>query len=100
MSKIKSRKRRKLHVEWKEVDGALKKKKILRLRCNERGEYICPVETCLHIHYMSKRGLRKHIDNVHTWFYYFDKQPFVDKVDLAAETTVVPVKNINTCFDS
>ena len=98
MSTIKSRKRRKLRVEWKEVDGALKQKKVLRLRCNERSEYVCPVETCLHTHYMSRRGLRKHINNIHTWFYYFDKQPVIDKMDLDAETEVVPVKAVNTSF--
>ena len=92
------RKRRTLHVDWKEVDGAMKKKKVLRLRPNETGEYVCPVENCLHTNYMSKRGLRKHIDNIHTWYYYFDKQPFVEKLSLSSENSEVSMGSCKRSF--
>ena len=55
------------------------KKRILHLKCNGDGLFICPIPTCLHIGYKSKRGLRKHIDHTHNWYYYFDVQPAVTR---------------------
>lgn len=45
------------------------------LRTNENGTFTCPVSLCLHTDFKSKRELRKHIDNKHPWYYYFEDQP-------------------------
>lgn len=64
-----------LSVNWKVIDGAARSKKILRLRQNDDGVYMCPIENCMHVGFKSSRGLRKHIDSQHEWYYYFDSQP-------------------------
>ena len=38
---------------------------------------------CLHADFNSSRGLRKHIDNKHPWYYYFDEQPEVKGEDMS-----------------
>ena len=78
------RKRRVLFVNWKEVNGASVKKRVLRLCSNENGEYICPVSDCLHVAFKTQRGLRKHINGVHAWYLYFDQQPCINR-NLAKE---------------
>ena len=77
-------KSRMLHVNWQAIQGARKKKKILKLRCNANGLYECPVESCLHADFKSQRGLRKHINNTHTWFYYFDSNPVIARRELSS----------------
>ena len=47
------KKRRILFVNWREVNGASVKKRVLRLCSNENGEYICPIDDCLHIGFKS-----------------------------------------------
>lgn len=47
------------------------------MKPNDDGEYVCPVDSCLHMAYKSVRGLRKHINAIHPWWLYFDTQPFV-----------------------
>ena len=62
-------------VDWLSLTGAKKCRRKLQLKADDNGIYSCPVESCLHIGFKSQRGLRKHIDNKHEWYYYFDAQP-------------------------
>ena len=83
--------KRHLHVNWKAVDGAAKKKRILHLRPNDEGTFICPIQGCLHVVYKSIRGLRKHVNAIHPWYYFFDVQPAVPRED-AVEATKKKLK--------
>ena len=68
-----------LNVDWRVVDGAAKKKRIVKLKTNKENKFECPVMTCLHYAYKSSRGVRKHINSVHPWYYYFDEQPKIQR---------------------
>ena len=68
-----------LNVDWKRIDGAAIKRRILRLKANADGVFICPISTCLHVGFKSDRGLRKHIDTTHPWYYYFNEQPQINR---------------------
>jgi len=82
------KRRRSLFVNWKEVNGASVKKRVLHFAVSEKGEYLCPVKSCLHIGFKSQRGIRKHINNIHPWYLFFDDQPTVNRT-LAQEHTEV-----------
>ena len=69
--------RRTLAVKWYAINGAANGKRKLILRLNDNNKFTCPVTLCLHADFKSARGLRKHIDNCHPWYYYFDKQSSV-----------------------
>ena len=71
-----------LFVNWKAMDGSAHGKRKLVLRKNDHQMYTCPVKLCLHCDFKSSRGLRKHIDNNHPWYYYFDEQPEVKREEL------------------
>ena len=71
-----------LFVNWKAMDGSAHGKRKLVLLKNDHQMYTCPVKLCLHCDYKSSRGLRKHIDNNHPWYYYFDEQPEVKREEL------------------
>ena len=86
------RKRRSLYLDWKELNGAAKKKRILSLRPNQENEYICPVNSCLHIAFKSQRGIRKHINSIHPWYFYFDERPKVKREE-AKEVCESSVRN-------
>lgn len=73
--------KRKLHVRWCNIAGAATKKRILHLQPNGEGTFTCPIGTCLVLDYKSVRGLRKHINNIHPYFYWFDEAPVVHKDD-------------------
>ena len=81
------RKRRLLYLDWKELDGAAKKKRVLSFRENDENEYICPVNGCLHIAFKSQRGIRKHINSIHPWYFYFDQQPKVNREQAKEQST-------------
>ncbi len=66
---------RQLCIHWAKVAGASIRRKRLKLRENADGEYVCPVEQCLHCPFKSKRGCRKHVDTTHGWYYHFDSAP-------------------------
>ena len=68
-----------LVVNWKAIDGSARQRKMLRLRRNTNGKFMCFIEGCLHTGFKSNRGLRKHIDARHPWYYYFDKEPSVKR---------------------
>ena len=81
-----------LAVNWRVVEGAAKQKKMLRLRPDEDGCFVCPVESCMHVGFKSSRGLRKHIDTRHNWYYYFDTKPAVKRDQIVADPTKVRSK--------
>ena len=83
-----------LRVNWCVIDGAARQKKMLRLRANEDGLYVCPVGNCMHTGFKTARGLRKHIDVRHNWFYYFDAEPTVKREQVAAD----PTKQRTKCY--
>ena len=66
---------RTLCIDWLSLPGANKSKRKLHLQADDGGIYSCPVKSCLHVGFKSQRGLRKHVDNKHEWYYYFDVQP-------------------------
>ena len=78
--------KRVLTLDWKAINGAAVKKRILRLKRNDDGFFLCPLQACLHVGFKSNRGLRKHIDSTHPWYYYFDEQPPVNRNDAVEET--------------
>ena len=71
-----------LAVNWKVVNGAAHGRRKLIIRQNEKSLFSCPIRLCLHEDFKSSRGLRKHIDNKHGWYYYFDEQPNIKREDL------------------
>ena len=77
-----------LSVNWKAFEGAAYKKKMLRLRPNADGVFVCPITNCLHFGFNSQRGLRKHIDNRHPWFYYFEEEPKIKREEVAKDERV------------
>ena len=66
--------RRVLFVNWQVMDGAAQGKKKLHIKNNYRATFTCSVKLCLHADLRSNRGLRKHIENKHPRFYYFEEQ--------------------------
>ena len=68
-----------LTFDWISMPGARRKKRKLHLEPGDDGAYLCPVASCLHVGFKSQRGARKHINNKHQWFYYFDDQPAVKR---------------------
>ena len=73
-----------LFVDWKVIAGAAQHKRKLVLKKNEKEVFTCPVKDCLHRDFKSKRGLRKHIDTKHSWYYYFDTQPSIKREEIEA----------------
>ena len=94
--------RRVLFVNWHSINGAAQGKRKLVLRRNDDNTFTCPVNFCLHTDFKSKRGLRKHIDNKHSWFYYFDEQPDIKREEIEELQPVIPKKasTINKPFYS
>ncbi|XP_068734477.1 uncharacterized protein, partial [Montipora capricornis] len=54
--------------------------------------YHCPIHLCEHEGFQSQRGCRKHVNNKHSWFFYFDEKPRVD-LKIAANSSKVPTKS-------
>ena len=73
--------KRSLCFDWISLEGARKKKRKLHLEPGDDGVYLCPVTSCLHVGFKSQRGARKHVNNKHAWFFYFDSQPAVKRED-------------------
>ena len=76
-------------MNWKVIDGAARQKKMLRLRPDANGNFACPVESCMHNGFRSSRGLRKHIDITHAWYYYFDKIPTINREQVVTDPSKV-----------
>ena len=69
-----------LSIDWSALPHALEKRRILKLRLND-GKFTCLIENCLHDDFTSSRGLRKHIESRHPWYFYFDSEPSIkDKI--------------------
>ena len=86
--------RRVLFDNWQAMNGAAQGKRKLVLRANQRGAFTCPVALCLHSDFKSSRGLRKHIDTKHPWYYYFDQQPNVKREEI--EHIQPPIRRAST----
>ena len=82
--------KRRLNLDWKVLDGAAVRKRILHLTADEDQNFFCPVSTCLHDGYKSSRGVRKHINSQHPWYYWFDEQPRIQR----QEAVRLPKKRI------
>ena len=83
-----------LFVDWKAVNGAAHGKRKLIIRENESSLFTCPVKLCLHADFRSSRGLRKHIDGKHPWYYYFEDQPEIKREEI--EDVQPPKKKVCT----
>ena len=80
-------------IEWSNIDGALPKPKRLHLEKDDADSlYHCPIHLCEHEGFQSQRGCRKHVNNKHSWFFYFDGKPRVD-LKIAANSSEVPTKS-------
>ena len=67
---------KKSKADWSNFDGALPKPKRLHLEKDETDRlYHCPIQVCEHEGFQSQRGCRKHVNNKHRWFFYFDENP-------------------------
>ena len=62
-----------LSVDWQAYNGATHKRRMLHLKPNADGIFLCPIDNCLHVAFKSQRGLRRHIESRHSWYYYFDE---------------------------
>ena len=71
-----------LSVDWQAYNGATHKRRMLHLKPNADGIFLCPIDNCLHVGFKSQRGLRKHIESRHSWYYYFDEQPRIKREDI------------------
>ena len=71
---------KKKKVDWSNIEGALPKPKRLHLEKDEAdSSYHCPIQECEHEGFQSQRGCRKHVNNKHGWFLYFDEKPALTK---------------------
>ena len=61
---------------------------MLKFQRNEDELFSCPIDTCLHIGFHSDRGARKHVNAVHPYYLYFDKQPQISKNEFIAKNNV------------
>ena len=78
-------------IEWSNINGALPKPKHLHLEKDDVDSlYHCPIEPCEHDGFQSRRGCRKHVNNKHSWFLYFDEKPRVD-LKLAPNSSKVQI---------
>ena len=59
----------------------MKVKRVLALKKDEDDCYHCPVINCDHPGFTSKQGCRKHVNNIHPWYFYFDQNPGRDISD-------------------
>ena len=96
-----------LHIDYQKLEGAKTHKRVLHLvpeDGNHQETYVCPVVTCLHDPYKSVRGLRKHINSIHPWYFYFDEPPRIQRKEavnlpqkkLKATTHNMPAFSITT----
>ena len=73
--------KRTLCVNWVSINGARKRKRRLSFEPDEENMYNCPVSTCLHAGFKSTRGARLHVNNKHSWWFYFDSCPEFDRAE-------------------
>ena len=85
---------KKCKVNWSDIDGASPKPKRLHLEKDETDSlFHCPIQECEHDGFHSQRGCRKHVNNKHSWFFYFDEKPnlteITDSLKLARNVSMV-----------
>ena len=68
-------------VDWSALENAREHKRVPVLKKDDKEIYDCPVESCNHPGFTSKGGCRKHINNIHPWYFYFDENPTGDISD-------------------
>jgi len=78
---------RRLFVNW--INGAAFGKESLFEKQPQRHLYMSnkPLFT---FRFQSKGGLRKHIDNLHSWYYYFDEQPNIKREEIGEIHPTIP----------
>ena len=81
-------------VIWSDIDGASPKPKWLHLGNDETDSlFHCPIQECDHDGFQSQRGCRKHVNNKHSWFLYFDVKPnsteITDSLKVARNVSMV-----------
>ena len=64
-----------------DVENARKVKRVLALNKDEDDCYHCPVIHWDHPGFANKRRCRKHVNNIHPWYFYFDEDPGRDISD-------------------
>ena len=82
-----SRKRKVDDVDWSALENAREHKRELVLKKDDKEIYHFPVESRSHPDFTSKRGCRKHINNIHPWYFYFDENPTRDIDDQMTSTS-------------
>ena len=86
-------------VEWSKIDGALPRSKRLHLEKDEADSlYHCPIQLCERDGFQSQRGCRKHVNNKHSWFFYFDEKP-VDFQQVTSSSDVPENISLTTLED-
>ena len=81
-------------VNWSMLANASPKPKRLHLEEDDcDGFFHCPVQICKHDGLTTQRGCRKHVKSKHSWYYYFDEKPDVQKESFDGEA------NNNTATD-
>ena len=85
---------KKCKANWSDIDGASPKPKRLHLEKDETDHlFHCPIQECDHYGFQSQRGCRKHVNNKHSWFFYFDEKPnsneITDSLKLARNVPMV-----------
>ena len=90
-----SPRRRYLKCTWKFAVGASKKPRRLKLVADGNSLFTCPVQSCDHNLFKSKRGCRKHVSIYHGWYFYFNEKPDAKTLlpDEQIRTAIKPVKN-------
>ena len=85
---------KKCKVNWWDIDGASPKPKRLHLEKDETDSlFHFPIQECDHDGFHSQRGCRKHVNNKHSWFFYFDEKPnstgITDSLKVARNVSMV-----------
>ena len=74
-----------------------KKRRQLVLRRSADDTFRCSVQECSHTGFQSKRGCRKHVNNLHPWFFYFENDPGPQsQVDGSCTTNIESAKKPST----
>ena len=77
---------KKIKVDWKRLHGAFPKPRRLHLVAEADGLEHCPVTSCQHPVFTSRRGCCKHVKTKHGWYYYFDNKPDISDKLIPHET--------------
>ena len=64
--------RKKPQIDWKFLEGAFKKPRRLHLLKGSDELEHCPVTGCEHAGFTSQKSCRKHVKNIHAWYFYYN----------------------------